>query len=117
MILDADRNGIAIWLHEHVTRINGMPVDVCNELYRRIVVPRETNSGDIVYDQIYEIGIDIGGDGIIYKRILNDMGIKTYDIRCKNVDIILPTRMDVIPNNAGTQMLYDNIHELYKKKW
>ena len=109
MILDPYRNGCTIWMGENVTSIKGNPQEVCEQLYTRVVVARESVSGKTQYEQVYEIGVDIGGDGIVYKDILNDMGIKTYDIRGKRLDDILPLKTTCIPYNRKPEIRYERI--------
>ena len=115
MILDTYRDGCNIWIGEHVTSINGSPFEVCEQIYMRTIIPRETNSG-VVCDQLYEISIDIGGtNGMTYKHILNDMGIKTTDIRSKNVDVILPIRTTSVHHYNVPEFRCDNIFR-YRRK-
>lgn len=109
MILDPYREGCTIWMGENVTSIKGSPQEVCEQIYMRVVVARESASGNIHYEQVYEIGVDIGGIGITYKNILNDMGIKTYDIRGKRPDDILPLKTSCIPYNSKPEIRYERI--------
>lgn len=109
MILDPYRDGCTIWMGENVTSIKGNPHDVCEQIYMRVIVARESTNEKVHYEQVYEIGVDIGGDGIIYKKVLNDMGIKTYDIRGKRLDDILPLKTRCIPYNRKPEIRYEQI--------
>lgn len=93
MIIDAHRDGVYLWTDSNVTSIKGRNVlEVCKDIYSRVVQPRETVSGKTIYDQLYELYIDISGAGMAYKDCLTHMGLVVHDIRPKNIDIILPVR-------------------------
>lgn len=93
MIIDPYKNGVQIFTDSNITSIKGGNViGICQEIYKRVTIPREDISGRIVYDQIYELHMDIGGIGIAYKDCLENMGLKISDMRYKNVDAILPIR-------------------------
>lgn len=96
MIIDPQRNGVYIWTDSNVTSIKGDNIpDICKEIYSRVVQPRKHSvTGEILYDQIYELYIDIGGVGVMYKDILTDMGLIIHDIRYRNVNIVLPVRCE-----------------------
>lgn len=89
MILDPHREGCVVWFGIYVTHLRGDPQTVCNDIWERVTRPIE-NNGEIKYEQIYEIGIDIKGIGIIYKDYLNKLGLKTVDIKSKEVSLVLP---------------------------
>lgn len=94
MIIDPYKDGVYIWTDSNVTSIKGKHIpDICEEIYSRVVQPRISgHSGYIIYDQIYELYIDIGGVGIDYKDILTRMGLKVSDIRYRKINDILPIR-------------------------
>lgn len=95
MIIDTYRDGVCIWTDSNVTSINGKGrsiQEICKDIYSRVVQPRETVGGKIVYDQLYELYIDISGEGVLYKDCLTHMGLIVHDIRPKNIDVILPVR-------------------------
>lgn len=95
MIIDAYIDGVYLWTDSNVTSINGKGRDIyeiCRDIYSRVIQPRETVSGKIVYDQLYELYIDISGEGMRYKDCLTHMGLVVHDIRPKNIDVILPVR-------------------------
>ncbi|MEG1044798.1 MAG: hypothetical protein RSF81_08525 [Oscillospiraceae bacterium] len=93
MILDPSVKGCTIWHNQMVTTIRGNADEVCREIYKRVTVIVDFNrNGNPIVEQLCDIGIDIGGIGIEYKHILSEMGIRTYDIRCRNEDIVLPVR-------------------------
>ena len=95
MIIDTYRDGVYLWTDSNVTSIKGEGknvYEICKDIYSRVVQPRETVSGKIVYDQLYELYIDISGVGIAYKDCLTHMGLVVHEIRHKNIDVILPVR-------------------------
>lgn len=93
MIIDTYRDGVYLWTDSNVTSIKGGNVyEICKDIYSRVVQPRETVSGKIIYDQLYELYIDISGAGTAYKDCLTHMGLVVHDIRPKNIDVILPVR-------------------------
>ena len=95
MIIDTYRDGVYLWTDSNVTSIKGegksVP-EICKDIYSRVVQPRETVSGKIVYDQLYELYIDVSGFGMTYKDCLTHMGLVVHEIRHKNIDVILPVR-------------------------
>lgn len=91
MIIDAHRDGVYLWTDSNVTSIKGRNVlEVCKDIYSRVVQPRETVDGKVIYDQLYELHIDVSGIGMQYKKYLTHLGLVVHDIRPKNIDIILP---------------------------
>lgn len=93
MIIDTYRDGVYLWTDSIVTSIKGDYIpDVCKEIYSRVVQPREDIRGELVYDQLYELYIDISGYGKAYKDCLTHMGLVIHDIRYKPIDTILPVR-------------------------
>lgn len=97
MIIDSYNKGVYIWTDSNVTSIKGNITSVCKEIYARVVQPRETKMGNFVYDQIYELYIDIGGIGIDYKHCLTEMGLSVHELRYRNVDTVLPIRCNYVP--------------------
>lgn len=95
MIIDPCRNAVYLWTDSNVTSIKGRDIpDICKEIYSRVVQPRFNIRGEKIYDQMYELYIDVGGVGAAYKDCLIDMGLKVNDIRYRNVDSILPVRCE-----------------------
>lgn len=95
MIIDTYRDGVYLWTDSNVTSIKGEGknvYEICKDIYSRIVQPRETITGKIVHDQLYELYIDISGIGMAYKDCLTYMGLVVHEIRPKNIDVILPVR-------------------------
>lgn len=39
-----------------------------------------------------EVGIDVGGVGITYKHILSQLGVRTYDIKSRSMNVVIPIR-------------------------
>lgn len=97
MIIDPYDKGVYIWTDSNVTSIKGNIISVCEEIYTRVVQPRETEIGNFVYDQIYELYIDIGGIGRSYKDYLTEMGLSIHELRYRNVDTVLPIRCKCVP--------------------
>ena len=67
MIIDPCSYGVYIWTDSNVTSIKGNVFDKCKEIYSRIVQPRQTIGGRVVYDQIYDLHADITGVGREYR--------------------------------------------------
>lgn len=97
MIIDPYDKGVYIYTDSNVTSIKGNIISVCEEIYSRVVQPRETKMGNFVYDQIYELYIDIGGIGIGYKDRLTEMGLSVHELRYRNVDTVFPIRCKYVP--------------------
>lgn len=98
MIIDPYDKGVYIYTDSNVTSIKGSNIiSICEEIYTRVVQPRETKKGNFVYDQIYELYIDIGGIGRGYKDCLTEMGLSIHELRYRNVDTVLPIRFKYVP--------------------
>lgn len=110
MILDCYRDGVTIFTDSNVTSIKGTNIkDICNEIYKRVVVARVTPLEELKYDQIYELYVDVSGIGVAYKDVLINMGLKIGDIRYREIDRILPVRLDDLPffENRHAERLSD----------
>ena len=95
MIIDPYRDGVQIFTDSNITSIKWKNVyEICADIYSRVVVPREDVSGRIIYDQIYELYMDVGGIGIAYKDCLTDMGLTVHGTRYRKIDVILPVRSE-----------------------
>ena len=93
MIIDAHRDGVYLWTDSNVTSIKGRDMlEVCKDIYSRVIQPRETVDGKVIYDQLYELYIDVSGIGMQYKKYLTHLGLVVHDIRPRNIDAILPVR-------------------------
>jgi hypothetical protein len=114
MIIDPYNDGCNVWHGDIVFTIKGEPVHVCEQLYRRIVTPKETPSGRINYEQIYDLQVDIGGIGRIYSDILIDMGLSVKEIRGARVDDILPIKTDMINWHIKKEMNCEPITKFWK---
>ncbi len=101
IIIDPYRDGVYVYINDNVTSIKGNLLNVCEEIYSRIVRPQQLINGKIIYEQIYEVYVNTNGIGIQYKDYLVNMGLKVYEIKYKNVNVVLPTRCD-----------YNSINEL-----
>ena len=106
MILDPYIHGCNVWHGNKVVTIKGEPAHVCNEIYKRIVIPKQTVSGRYKYDQLYDIQVDIGGIGKIYCDILSDMGLNYTEIRGGRIEDILPVRCENV--QWRTRKEFDN---------
>lgn len=108
MIIDPYVDGVQIFTDSNITAIKGKdPAAVCEDIYRRVVLPRQDICGNILYDQLYELYIDVGGVGITYKHILTDMGLKVSDLRYRKPDAVLPIRNDYVGTRRNTDRLMD----------
>ena len=108
MIIDAYKDGAYLWTDSNVTFIKGNGVlNICKDIYSRVVQPREMVGNRIVYDQLYELYIDIFGIGIAFKDCLVDMGLVVHDIRPKNVDVVLPVRCRNVDEIFKTERISD----------
>ena len=93
MILDTEVNGCVIWHNGRVTRLYGTPIEVCEELYKRITDIPYYKKGRPIVKQLFDIGIDTkGAGGSAYKHILNSIGLCTYDIPSKKIDDMLSVK-------------------------
>lgn len=116
MIIDTYRDGVYLWTDSNVTSIKGKGKsisEICRDIYSRVVQPRETVNGKIVYDQLYELYIDISGYGMDYKNYLMNMGLVVHEIRPKNIDIILPVRC----NNTDMIFKTERISDVKQMFW
>jgi hypothetical protein len=86
MIIDPDSRGCTIWHNGHVTSVKGSPEEICHEIYTRTTYPRMNVLGEIKCIQILPIAVDVCGEGVYYKRMLEGMGLK--------LDYITPDRLD-----------------------
>lgn len=97
MIIDPYPRGVYIWTDSNVTSIKGNVFDICKEIYSRVVQPRQTVGGRVIYDQIYDLHIDITGIGREYGDCLTDMGLEIHEIRHREIDTVLPIRCPGTP--------------------
>lgn len=91
MILDVGLHGVTIWHENNVTNIRGKDVyNTCVDIYYRVVRPKEIVNGKIIYEQIYDLYIDVTGISRAYIDCLLHFGLKVHEITYKKIDDILP---------------------------
>lgn len=92
IIIEPYRDGVYIYINNYVTSIKGNLLDVCKEIYLRVVRPQQTVNEKMLYEQVYEVYVNTDGIGIEYKDYLVHMGLKVHEIKYKNVNLVLPVR-------------------------
>lgn len=91
MIIETFTDGVRLWVNNNVTSISGDNVDkICRDIYSRVMQPKVNDEGKLIYEQIYELYVDVIGIGLAYKDCLTHMGLEVHDITKANVDKVLP---------------------------
>lgn len=109
IIIDPYRDGVYIYINGNVTSIKGNLLNVCEEIYSRVVKPYQIMNGKIIYKQMYEVCVNTYGIGVEYKDYLVHMGLKVYEIKYKDVDLVLPIRCDYNSTNKSRMIKELNI--------
>jgi len=90
VILDPDARGrCTVWTGDKVSTLKGDIREVCDEIRRRVMVPKETPNG-YKWIQVKTIGIDSAMCGRAYIYEFDDMGIKYTEIKPLNIDEAFP---------------------------